>query len=91
MAHPSVLAKTGAIERDEAVRILQELLPADEYPDVHDNILAAQRDVVGRSDPGFQLAVLVGAMARIIEAQDARIREIEAALPRREKGAKATK
>ena len=90
MAHPSVLAKAGAIERTEAVRIIQELLPANEYPEVHDNLRRTQRDVVGRSDAGFQLAVLTSAMARIIAAQDERIRALEATLPHNSK-AKATK
>jgi hypothetical protein len=81
MAHPSVLvlAKTGAIELAEAVSLLQELLPADEYPEVHDNLHRAQRDVVGRSDESFKVKVLAGAFARLFAAQEQRIAALEAA------------
>jgi hypothetical protein len=46
MAHPSVLAKTAAIELDEAVSLLQELLPEEDYPQVHDNLFRAQQRVL---------------------------------------------
>jgi hypothetical protein len=40
----------GATELDEAVSLLQELLPEEQYPVVHDNLHRAHHDAVGRSD-----------------------------------------
>jgi hypothetical protein len=79
MAHPSVLAKTGAIELDTAANTLQELLPEEQYPEVHDNLRRAQHDAVGRSDGFFKVKVLAGAFARPLAAQEVRIRELEEA------------
>jgi hypothetical protein len=50
MAHPSVLSKTAAMELEGAVSLLQELLPEDQYPEVHNNLHRAHHDAVGRSD-----------------------------------------
>jgi hypothetical protein len=89
MAHPSVLAKRGATELDEAVSILQELLPADEYPEVHDNLYRAQRDAVGRSDESFKVKVSAGAFARLFAAQQQQIDELRDALQSKRATAKA--
>jgi hypothetical protein len=79
MAHPSVLKKTVAIELDGAVSLLQELLPEEDYPEVHDNLRRAQHDVVGLVAASFKVKVLAGAFARLLAAQEARIRELEEA------------
>ena len=84
-AHPSVLAKIGATELDEAVQILEGLLPADSYPEVHENLFRARRDAIGRSDFDYQIRVLAGAFARLLAEQDHRISELEAKTAKRSK------
>ncbi len=51
MASVSHLRKLAALERDNALGILDGLLPDD--PASREALVAAQRDVVGSKDPEF--------------------------------------
>ncbi len=89
MAHPSVLRKSAAIERAEALGTIDGLLPEDSP--ARELLRRAQDDVVGRYDESFQIDVLVGALARIAAEQERRISELEATQPRRRAKTAATK
>ena len=78
MASHTHLRRLAAIERNSALAVLDELLP--ENSPAREALIAAQRDVVGSKDPEFQLHALVGVMARVLEAQEQRIAELEAKL-----------
>lgn len=88
MAHPSVLRKSAAIERAEALGTTDRLLPEDSP--ARELLHAATADVVGKYDESFQTTALVGALARIVAAQEERIAELEAsaASPRKRSQAK---
>jgi hypothetical protein len=87
MAHPSVLANKGAKGLDEAVRLLQKLLPEEQDPEVHDNLHRAQHDAVGHSDESFKVKVIAGAFARLFAAQQQQIDDLREAAPKRAKAA----
>lgn len=74
MASYSHLRKLAAIERDNALAVLDELLPED--PDAREAFLAARRDVIGKTEPDFQVNVLVGALARVVARHETRISEL---------------
>jgi hypothetical protein len=81
------LRKLAASERDNALCILDELLPDD--PDAREALLAAQRDVIGKTEPDFQVNALVGALARVVADQPRQIDELRDALRSKRTPAKA--
>jgi hypothetical protein len=52
-------------------------LPND--PDAREALLAAQRDVIGKTEPDFQVNTLVGALARVVLEQQRQIDELREA------------
>jgi hypothetical protein len=62
-----------------------------ERQEAQDALFVAQKDVVGKGDAGFRTAVLAGALARGLAAQEERIRELEKELakPKRQSRTKA--
>jgi hypothetical protein len=88
MAGRQHLNRLEAVVLDAAVGVIEDYLPEDAH-DARDAVTHARRDVVARADATFKTTALVGAMARIIAAQDERIARLEATLPR-EKRSKAT-
>jgi hypothetical protein len=87
MASYSHLRKLAAIEREGALAVLDELLPED--PDARKALLVARRDVIGKTEPDFQVNALVGALARVVLEQQRQIDELrEARTPGSPKRAK---
>ena len=78
MAAHSPLRKIAAIERDNALSILDGVLPEDSPG--REALYAAQRDVVGSKDPEFQIHALVGVLARAFEVQQQQLTELREAL-----------
>jgi len=87
VASYSHLRKLAAIERDNALEILDELLP-DDSP-AREALHRAQRDVVGSKDGEFVVNALVGALARVVLEQQRQIDELREALQSKRATAKA--
>ena len=65
---------------DSSVALIDELLMDEEDTEAKTAVLHARRDVVGRTDIGFRVNVLAGALARIVARQQEEIAELREAL-----------
>jgi hypothetical protein len=81
VASYSHLRKIAAQERAAALEVLDELLPEDSPSRV--SLEAAQHDVVASKEWEFQVNTLVGALARVVAAQQEQIAELREAVPKR--------
>ena len=76
---------------DGSVALIDELLMDEEDTEAKTAVLHARRDVVGRTDIGFRVNVLAGALARIVARQQAEIAELRAALEAKTSSTKRSK
>jgi hypothetical protein len=74
MASHGHLRSVATTELGAAITILDGLLPEDQ----REGLAIAQRDVIGRDLPDFKVAVLAGALARVVEAQQEEIDALKA-------------
>jgi hypothetical protein len=77
MASRGHLNQLAAVVRDDALGTLWTLLPEDDDGREAEALMRAQRDVVARQDPQFQLTALIAALARIVAGQQEEIAQLK--------------
>jgi len=88
MADTIVLNRLKAQALDRAVQDMAERLPED-ADEARELLFMASRDVVGKSDPGFQSVALISALVEIVVAQQKQLDALRDAL--QAKSAKAAR
>ena len=90
MAGRQYLNRLENVVLDQAVGVIEDYLPEDAH-DARDAVMHARKDVVARADATFKTIALVGALARVVAAQQDQIDELRDSLGSLEsKGAKSS-
>jgi hypothetical protein len=77
VAGHAYLNKLAAQVRLQAIETLKDLIADDEGGRELEALEAARRDAVASKDPQFEIVALCGALARIVEAQQAEIEKLK--------------